>query len=124
MENREAIVAEYFKLKLMFNRGNKTANEKTEPQFAIVSVSNFELIFAFGLFNELPHRSIGLCKRDIRKFWHKAGFLELRNLEEYCAYVLNEQQKKLGFNESKILSKSQQNTLCDDLTKKLRSLGI
>ena len=124
MENRDAIVLEYFKLKLMFNRGNKTANQKTEPCFDIISVSNFELIFVFGVFNELPHRSIGLCTRDKQGRWKRAGFLELNNLENYCADFLNDQQEKIGLSDSKILSKSQREFLCDLLTKKLRSLGI
>lgn len=124
MENREAIVLEYFKLKLIFNRGNKSANQKTDPCFAIVSVSNFELIFVFGIFNEIPHRSIGLCKRDKDGHWERAGFLELKNLENYCADFLNGQQDKLGLRLSKVLSKSQRDFLCNCLTKELRNLGI
>ncbi len=125
MQNREAIINEYFRLKLMFNRGNKTVNEKTKPRFVIMSLPSNEFIFALGVFDKLPHRMIGLCRWDANLgHWEGAGFLELKNLENYCAELLNEQQAQIGISKNRIFSDQERNILRDQVVKKLRSLGI
>lgn len=125
MQHRETIVNEYFKLKLLFNRGNQTANEKTEPQFVIMPLLMNEFIFAFGVFDKLPHRMIGLCRWNSKLArWEGAGFLELENLENYCVELLNEQKAKMGISKNKTFSNQERNILCDQVIKKLRSLGI
>lgn len=125
MQNREHVISEYFKLKLMINRGNRTANEKTETRFVILSMSKEDLVFALGILDKALPRSIGLCRYSFElQYWEPAGFIGLENLENYCVTLLNEKMEKFDFQKTKTLTEQEKNILCDYVTKELRSLGV
>lgn len=125
MQNREHVISEYFKLKLMINRGNRTANERTETRFVILSMSDEELVFAFGILDKTLPRCIGLCTYNFKlRHWELVDFVGLENLINYCAELLNVKMKEVGLQKNKILSEREKNLLCDHVTKELRSLGI
>ena len=113
MHNREQIIKEYFQLRILLNRSNNLANQKTEMVFEIQSRPNQEFVLVAKLKSDVIRGGLILAKKPKLKNWSAFGFTGLDSLEEYCSDLLME-----VFDEFELL-KSQ-----EKLNQELRGLGI
>lgn len=86
---REPIITQYHQLREYLNRANKVSNQKTQLVFRIEQTELFEYQLSAILQNQFETHRLVLATRDRRRNWERAGFSKFQQLEEYCAYVLN-----------------------------------
>jgi hypothetical protein len=87
---REIIVTEYQLLREYLNRANKLSNQKSELTFKIEQIDIFKYsLFAIIESNHESHK-LALAERTQMRVWERTGYTTFKNLEEFCAGVLNE----------------------------------
>ena len=90
---RNLIINEYVQLRTYLNKSNRLANEKTSLDFFIRKINQSEYqLFAFvnGVAEE---HKIALAARDRFRNWERTGFTPFKNLENFCANLLNKKEK-------------------------------
>ena len=106
MENRSEIVREYFELIVFLNRSNKTANTKTNLDFEITRIEDYDYCRCYLKGVNKPV-FLRLCKRREPKPWIPSLTTRFAFTEDFCAKFLNNNQSNLEL-----------------LVKELRSLGL
>lgn len=120
---REPIVSQYHQLRDHLNRANKLANQKMELEFKIEQyVPDQYRLFAISKNEHESHR-IALAERGRNKTWERTGFTRYRQLEEFCAFVLNDREKYFG-KKSKIkqIESEEISTLQQVISEKIKML--
>jgi hypothetical protein len=87
MENREHVIADYFKLRLMLNRTTPIRNQSTEIEFLILKKNLGHSLIA-TLSGVRAPKHIELCNQHGRGRWKAAEYSGLNYLENYCAIFL------------------------------------
>ncbi len=100
---RGPIINEYHQLRDYLNRANKLSNQKTELKFEIEQFAIFEYrLYAISQGPYETHK-LALAERNRSKTWERTGFTKFRNLEEFCADMLNvEELKEVPFKTTQI----------------------
>ncbi len=124
MRNRKEIVTDYFKLRILLNRGNKRPNEKAEITFTILEMHSKSLRLVALLNNAADEPSIELCFYQPIYGWERSGFSELTALETFCAERLRFFQKNLNLRNNQTLTELNKRNMRDSLIFELRSLGV
>lgn len=117
MENRELVLEDYFKLRLLLNRTNLVRDQKTEVEFNVIQNgdSDYRLIATLSGIENPKH--VELCESRAIIRWKSAGHTSLIYLEEFCAKFLKQ-------NLMPNFSKKEMNKAVSSLKKELQSLGI
>lgn len=117
MENRELVLADYFKLRLLLNRTNPVRDQKTEIVFEVLKNGDSDYRLIATLRGVKDPRYIELCKKSMLKPWRPSGFSGLFSLEEFCTSYLHRHLQDINsFEATRIL--------VQELQAELRSLGI
>ena len=117
MENRENIVADYFKLRTLLNRTNFKSNEKTDIEFTLRRRAPDNFYFAAELKGIRNPNKIELCQKNGRNLWQPSNHSGLFHLEEFCANFF---RKNISDNPTD----SEMKSTALHLHNELRSLGI
>jgi hypothetical protein len=96
---RVSVVKEYFGLRDYLNRANKLSNQKTELKFEIEQNKLFEfrlyaVSYVISIRVQESHK-IAIAERTANRTWERTGHTRFRNLEEFCAQFLNQQEEHL-----------------------------
>ena len=117
MENRELIMADYFKLRLLLNRTNLVRDQKTEIVFEALKKGALDYRLIATLKGVRNPKHIELCKTTSRQSWLSSDFSGLFALEEFCAsYLRRRLQTQSSFETVQ--------TTVRNLQTELRNLGI
>ena len=100
MENRELVVAEYFKLKLLLNRTNLVRDQKTEVIFEFIQKGEYDFGLIATLSGIYNPKHIELCATMGARGWRPSEYSGLYDLEEACATYLNEKKTNIANIES------------------------
>ena len=124
MENRSEIVRELFDLRVLLNKSNIVANEKTELVFYIIEpkINNDSVQFIARLKGSHNQSLVVLAEKVRKDIWKMSKFHHFYYLREFCVKELNTKTEEL-----KVLVKygNQMNTLLNDhMNKIFRNLGI
>lgn len=117
MENRDAVLADYFNLRLILNRTNLVRNQKTEIVLQALRKGAFEYRLIATLAGVSNPKYLELCKTNAFSRWEASEHSGLFWLEEFCASYL---EASVGTSDSleEIVTATKQ------LHNELRSLGI
>lgn len=117
MENRESVLADYFKLRLLLNRTNLVRDQRTEIDFEAHQTKPFEYKLVATLKGLKNPRHLELCRRSQARRWESSEYSGLIYLEDFCVTFL---KKSLGqdftYDDIRIA--------VDLLKKELQNLGI
>ena len=116
MENREHVLDDYFKLRVMLNRTNLIRDQKTEIEFIVLNLAKgYSLVATLQGVKDPKH--IELCTTDGRGIWMSSGYSGLFDLEEFCsAFIRRNLNRKFSLEDAKMVVTS--------LKKELKDLGI
>lgn len=121
MENRNAVVGDYFKLRLLLNRTNLVRDQKTEIVFEAKRVSDFDYRIIATLEGVKDPKYIELCKRSVLGGWEPSEHSGLFSLEDFCVSFITKEMKKIGFSD---LIEEEVHKTVKKLQNELRNLGI
>ena len=91
MENRSLIITELFELRVLLNKSNKIANQKTEMDFAILN----DQFFAFVGTPNTPPRILLAIRKKQTGGWIPSIAPYFYLLRKFISDELNEVQKNL-----------------------------
>lgn len=117
MENREQVVADYFKLRVLLNRSNSKSNQKTEIDFIVHQNEPGKFVLFAALTGVQNAKMIEICHRTARLGWEGSGYSGLFACEDFCTSFL-----KKGTNPGATINDFK--ALTAHLMRDLRSLGI
>lgn len=117
MENRELVLAGYFKLRLLLNRTNLVRDQKTELVLEAIRKGDLDYRLIATLKGVKNSKYIELCKTSLIERWEPSEFSGLFSLEDFCAsYLRQHLPRRSSFEVVK--------TMVQGLQAELRSLGI
>lgn len=109
--DRNLIIQEYAQLRVYLNKSNKLADEKTILGFEIYRTDNGEYrLFAYVKSSAEKHR-VAISIRNRFRNWERTGFSPFESLENFCAELLNLEEKSIEGKVKNSLSADQQQLL-------------